>query len=66
MEKVLKKRMALHTLRHSSATYWAPNMNRYQLSAKYGWAPALPEIREGKAPLQGTLRGLTAPTGGWR
>lgn len=25
-------------LRHSSATYWAPKMNRYQLCAKYGWA----------------------------
>ena len=25
-------------LRHSSATYWAPKMNRYQLCAKYGWS----------------------------
>ena len=25
-------------LRHISATYWAPKMNRYQLCAKYGWA----------------------------
>ena len=25
-------------LRHSSATYWAPKMNRYQFCAKYGWA----------------------------
>jgi integrase len=37
-EKVLKKRVNLHMLRHSSATYWAPKMNRYQLCAKYGWA----------------------------
>jgi integrase/recombinase XerD len=37
-EKVLKKRVTLHMLRHSSATYWAPKMNRYQLCAKYGWA----------------------------
>lgn len=37
-EKVLKKRITLHMLRHSSATYWAPKMNRYQLCAKYGWA----------------------------
>jgi integrase len=36
--KVLKKRVWLHMLRHSSATYWAPRMNRYQLCAKYGWA----------------------------
>ena len=25
-------------MRHSSATYLAPKMNRYQLCAKYGWA----------------------------
>ena len=37
-EKVLKKRINPHMLRHSSATYWAPRMNRYQLCAKYGWA----------------------------
>lgn len=37
-EKALKKRVTLHMLRHSSATYWAPKMNRYQLCAKYGWA----------------------------
>lgn len=36
--RVLKKRITLHMLRHSSATYWAPKMNRYQLCAKYGWA----------------------------
>ncbi len=37
-ESVLKKHVWLHMLRHSSATYWAPKMNRYQLCAKYGWA----------------------------
>ncbi len=37
-EKVLKKRVTPHMLRHSSATYWAPKMNLYQLCAKYGWA----------------------------
>jgi len=37
-QKVLKKRITPHMLRHSSATYWAPKMNRYQLCAKYGWA----------------------------
>lgn len=37
-QKVLKKHVNLHMLRHSSATYWAPKMNRYQLCAKYGWA----------------------------
>jgi len=37
-EKALKKRITLHTLRHSSATYWAPRMNRYQFCTKYGWS----------------------------
>lgn len=37
-EKALKKNVNPHMLRHSSATYWAPKMNRYQLCAKYGWA----------------------------
>jgi integrase len=37
-EKALKMRITLHMLRHSSATYWAAKMNRYQLCAKYGWA----------------------------
>ena len=37
-EKVLKKRITLHTMRHSSATYWAPKMNRYQFCTKYGWS----------------------------
>jgi len=32
------KRVTPHMLRHSSATYWAPKMNRYQLCAIYGWA----------------------------
>ena len=37
-QQVLKKRVSAHILRHSSATYWAPKMNRYQLCAKYGWS----------------------------
>ncbi len=36
--KVLKKSVHPHMLRHSSATYWAAKLNRYQLCAKYGWA----------------------------
>lgn len=36
-ELVLKRKVNPHMLRHSSATYWAPKMNRYQLCAKYGW-----------------------------
>jgi site-specific recombinase XerD len=36
--KAIKKAVYPHMLRHSSATYWAPKLNRYQLCAKYGWA----------------------------
>lgn len=35
---VLNRKVNPHMLRHSSATYWAPKMNRYTLCAKYGWA----------------------------
>lgn len=37
-QKALKKNVYPHMLRHSSATYWAAKLNRYQLCAKYGWA----------------------------
>jgi hypothetical protein len=33
-----KRPVILQMLRHSSATYWAPKMNQYQLCTKYGWA----------------------------
>lgn len=31
-------RLKPHTLRHSSATYWARHLSRYQLCARMGWA----------------------------
>ena len=37
-EKVLERHVTIYILRHSSATYWAPKMNRYQFCTKYGWA----------------------------
>ncbi len=37
-KNALKKRVNPHMLRHSSATYWAHKLNRYQICAKYGWA----------------------------
>lgn len=36
--EVLKKRVTLHMLRHSSATFWATKLSRYQMCAKYGWS----------------------------
>lgn len=36
--KVLKKRVYPHLLRHSSATYYAKHVSRYQLCYRYGWS----------------------------
>jgi len=37
-KKVLNKRVYPHLFRHSSATYDANKLNRYQLCYKYGWS----------------------------
>jgi hypothetical protein len=37
-QQAIRKKVHPHMLRHSSATYWASKLNRYQLCAKYGWA----------------------------
>lgn len=34
---ILKKRVTPHMLRHSSATYYANKLSRYQLCYRYGW-----------------------------
>ena len=36
-EKVLKKKISPHLFRHSSATYYAPKLNRQELCYRYGW-----------------------------
>jgi hypothetical protein len=36
-KKVLKKSVHYHLFRHSSATYYAPKLNRQQLCYRYGW-----------------------------
>ncbi len=36
-KKVLKKSLYLHLFRHSSATYYAPKLNRQELCYRYGW-----------------------------
>ena len=36
-QRVLKKPLHLHLLRHSSATYYATKLNRQQLCYRYGW-----------------------------
>ncbi len=36
-QRVLKKPLHLHLMRHSSATYYATKLNRQQLCYRYGW-----------------------------
>jgi hypothetical protein len=36
-QEAIRKKVHPHLLRHSSATYWAAKLNRYQICAKYGW-----------------------------
>jgi integrase len=36
-QKVLKKDVNLHLFRHSSATFYAPKLNRQELCYRYGW-----------------------------
>ena len=37
-KKVLDRNLHYHLFRHSSATYYAPKINRHQLCYRYGWA----------------------------
>jgi integrase len=37
-KKVLNKSLHYHLFRHSSATYYAPKLNRQELCYRYGWA----------------------------
>jgi len=37
-DKVLKKHLHPHILRHSSATHFCHSLNQYQLCKRYGWA----------------------------
>jgi len=39
-EKVLKKNVYCHLLRHSSATFYANHLNHYQMCKRYGWCMA--------------------------
>ena len=37
-KKILSRSIHYHLFRHSSATYYAPKLNRQQLCIRYGWA----------------------------
>ena len=42
--RVLSKRVTPHMLRHSSATFYASKLTRYQLCYRYGWAMSSKEV----------------------
>lgn len=42
--KVLQKNVNPHLFRHSSATYYASRLNRYQLCYRYGWAMSSKQV----------------------
>lgn len=37
-QKTLKRTVTPHTMRHSSATYWAAKLNQFQLCYRFGWS----------------------------
>jgi len=43
-KKVLDKKVSPHLLRHSSATFYANRLNRYQLCYRYGWAMSSKQV----------------------
>ena len=45
-QRVLKKPLHLHLMRHSSATYYATKLNRQQLCYRYGWkfSSGMPDV----------------------
>lgn len=53
-KKVLKRSIHYHLFRHSSATYYAPKMNRQELCYRYGWAFSsdMPDIYISRAGME--------------
>lgn len=53
--KVLGKSIHFHLFRHSSATYYAPKMNRQELCYRYGWkfSSPMPDVYISRAGMQG-------------
>jgi integrase len=52
--KVLNKNIHYHLFRHSSATFYAPKMNRQELCYRYGWAfsSEMPDIYISRAGME--------------
>lgn len=50
----LGKKINLHLLRHSSATYYASRLNRFQLCKRYGWSFSsdMPSVYIGRAGVE--------------
>jgi site-specific recombinase XerD len=55
-EKILKKHVHAHLLRHSSATYYADKLNRQQLCKRYGWtfSSRMPDVYIDRAGIDET------------
>ena len=53
-KKVLRKSIHYHLFRHSSATYYAPKLNRQQLCYRYGWAfsSRMPDVYISRSGMQ--------------
>ena len=52
--KILNKSVHYHLFRHSSATYYAPKMNRQQLCYRYGWtfSSDMPDVYISRAGME--------------
>jgi integrase/recombinase XerD len=53
-KKILNKKIYPHLFRHSSATYYAPKLNRQQLCYRYGWAfsSEMPDVYISRAGME--------------
>jgi len=53
-KKVLKKKVYPHLFRHSSATYYAPKLNRQELCYRFGWSFSsdMPEVYISRSGMQ--------------
>ena len=53
-KKILERSIHYHLFRHSSATYYAPKLNRQQLCVRYGWgfSSRMPDIYISRAGVE--------------
>ena len=53
-KKILNKSIHFHLFRHSSATFYAPKLNRQQLCYRYGWkfSSDMPDVYISRAGME--------------